>query len=289
MSGRSYRGARPPAQPSGPEIAGPVSARAVRHLSLFEEHTMGFDFEGKSVLITGAGSRGGIGAATAHAFARDGASVVITGRNAERGAEVVDDITAAGGKARFVLADLSDLADVERLAEEAGDIDVLVNNAASYRASIKPALDQDSEANAESWDTNVRANFVLSTRLVRGMIERGGGNIVNISSIAAAIAMPHMATYGAQKAAVESFTRSWAAEWGPHGIRVNSVAPGNVNSDNVVDFMGADRFTTMSEVNPLKRNATPEELAEVITFVASERASFVTGQVIVADGGRLAV
>ncbi|PTM82581.1 SDR family NAD(P)-dependent oxidoreductase [Streptomyces sp. VMFN-G11Ma] len=247
------------------------------------------DFEGKSVLITGAGSRGGIGAATAHAFARDGASVVITGRNAERGAEVVDDITAGGGRARFILADLSELADVERLAKEAGDIDVLVNNAASYRASIKPTLDQDIEANAESWDTNVRATFVLSARLAQGMIERGGGNIINISSIAAAVAMPHMATYGAQKAAVESFTRSWAAEWGPHGIRVNAVAPGNVNSDNVVDFIGADQFTTWSEVNPLKRNATPEELAEVIAFVASERASFVTGQVIVADGGRLAV
>ncbi len=121
------------------------------------------------------------------------------------------------------------------------------------------------------------------------MIERGGGNIVNISSIAAAIAMPHMATYGAQKAAVESFTRSWAAEWGQYGIRVNAVAPGNVNSDNVVEFIGADQFTSWGEGNPLKRNATPEELAEVIAFVASERASFVTGQVIVADGGRLAV
>ncbi|MFD0309729.1 SDR family NAD(P)-dependent oxidoreductase [Streptomyces sp. NPDC127119] len=269
-----------------------ISARSRRALSgiiysLFEEYAM--DFEGKRVLITGAGSRGGIGAATAHAFARDGASVVITGRNADRGAEVVDDITAGGGRARFILADLSDLADVERLAREAGEVDVLVNNAASYRASIKPSLDQDSAANAESWDTNVRANFVLSTRLVPGMIERGGGNIVNISSIAAAIAMPHMATYGAQKAAVESLTRSWAAEWGPHGIRVNAVAPGNVNSDNVVDFIGADQFMSWSEVNPLKRNATPEELAEVIAFVASDRASFVTGQVIVADGGRLAV
>ncbi len=94
--------------------------------------------------------------------------MVITGRNAERGAEVADDITSGGGKARFVLADLSDLADVGRLAEEAGEIDVLVNNAASYRASIKPSLDQDNEANSESWDTNVRATFVLSTRLVRG-------------------------------------------------------------------------------------------------------------------------
>ncbi|MFE7069224.1 SDR family NAD(P)-dependent oxidoreductase [Streptomyces sp. NPDC057620] len=276
---RSHRAARFP-----PDLG---ARRQAAFPYLFEEHAV--EFEGKRILITGAGSRGGIGAATAHAFARGGASVVITGRNAERGAEVVDNITAGGGKARFVLADLSDLADVERLAKEAGEIDVLVNNAASYRASIKPTLDQDSAANAESWDTNVRANFVLSTRLVPGMIERGGGNIVNISSIAAAIAMPHMATYGAQKAAVESFTRSWAAEWGRHGIRVNAVAPGNVNSDNVVEFIGADQFTSWSEANPLKRNATPEELAEVIAFVASERASFVTGQVIVADGGRLAV
>jgi NAD(P)-dependent dehydrogenase (short-subunit alcohol dehydrogenase family) len=178
---------------------------------------------------------------------------------------------------------------VERLVNEAGGIDVLVNNAASYKASIKPTLDQDLEANAESWDTNVRANFVLTTGLVRGMIERGGGNVVNISTIAAAIAMPYMATYGAQKAAIESFTRSWAAEWGPNNIRVNAVAPGNVTSDNVVDFIGNDQFAAWSEINPLKRNATPEELAEVIVFVASERASFVTGQVIVADGGRLAI
>jgi NAD(P)-dependent dehydrogenase (short-subunit alcohol dehydrogenase family) len=248
------------------------------------------DFEGKSVLITGAGSRGGIGAATAHAFARDGASVVITGRNAERGTEVVDDITANGGKARFILADLSDLADVEQLAKEAGEIDVLVNNAASYKASLKPTLDQDLEANAESWNTNIRAAFVLTTRLVRGMIERGGGSIVNISTISAAIAnMPAVSTYGAQKAALESYTRSWAAEWGPHNIRVNAVAPGNVTSDNVVDFVGADQFAAWSQINPLRRNATPEEIAEVIVFVASDRASFVTGQVIVADGGRLAI
>jgi NAD(P)-dependent dehydrogenase (short-subunit alcohol dehydrogenase family) len=246
-------------------------------------------FEGKNVLVTGAGARGGIGAATAHAFAREGASVVISGRDAERGAEVVQDIVDDGGRARFVLADLSDLAAVERLAKEAGDIDVLVNNAASYRASIKPSLDQDIEEIQETWDTNIRATFDLSTRLVRGMIERGSGNIINISSIAASIAMPHMATYGAQKAAAESLTRSWAAEWGQYGIRVNAVAPGNVTSDNVVDFIGADQFQDWSQVNPVRRNATPRELADVITFVASDRASFITGQVIVADGGRLAV
>ncbi|MFJ9034828.1 SDR family oxidoreductase [Streptomyces sp. NPDC102274] len=125
----------------------------------------------------------------------------------------------------------------------------------------------------------------LGAEPVRGELTGGG----NISTIAAAIAMPHMATYGARKAAIESFTRSWAAEWSANNIRVNAVAPGNVTTDNVVDFIGTDQFAAWSEINPLKRNATPEELAEVIVFVASERASFVTGQVIVADGGRLAI
>jgi NAD(P)-dependent dehydrogenase (short-subunit alcohol dehydrogenase family) len=247
------------------------------------------DFGGKNVLITGAGARGGIGAATAHTFAREGAAVAITGRNQARGDQVVGDITADGGNARFILADLSKLADVEQLVKDAGEIDVLVNNAASYKASIKPTLDQDIDANAESWDTNVRANFVLTTGLVRGMIERGGGSIVNLSTTAASIATPNMATYGAQKAAIESYTRSWAAEWGQFNVRVNAVAPGNTTSDNVVDFIGADQFAAWSEINPLKRSAKPEELAEVIVFVAGSRASFITGQVIVADGGRLAI
>ena len=160
----------------------------------------------KNVLITGAGSRGGIGAATAQAFARDGAAVVITGRHQERGDEVVADIVAAGGEARFILADLSDSADVDRLIEEAGDIDVLVNNAASYRDSIRPSLDQDLAANAESWDVNIRAAFALTTGFARGMAARGGGAVINISSIAGTRHMPSMSTYGAQKAAIDSYT-----------------------------------------------------------------------------------
>src|SRR5436309_2198930 len=152
---------------------------------------------GKTVLITGAGAQGGIGAATAQAFARDGATVLITGRNRERGEEVVADIRAAGGEARFILADLSDSADVDRLIKDAGDVDVLVNNAASYRDSVKPSLDQDLAANAESWDVNVRAAFALTTSFARGMATRGGGAVVNISSIAGSRHMPDMSTYGA--------------------------------------------------------------------------------------------
>ena len=242
----------------------------------------------KNVLITGAGSRGGIGAATAQAFARDGAAVVITGRHQERGDEVVADIVAAGGEARFILADLSDAADVDRLIKEAGDVDVLVNNAASYRDSIRPSLDQDLAANAESWDVNIRAAFALTTAFARGMEARGGGSVINISSIAGTRHMPHMSTYGAQKAAIDSYTRSWATEWGSANVRVNGIAPGNVSSDNVVEFIGAETFQKMAESNPLGRLGTPAEIAEVIVFVASDRASFLTGQTILVDGGHMA-
>lgn len=243
---------------------------------------------GKNVLITGAGSRGGIGAAIAEAFAREGATVVITGRNQERGDEVVADILAAGGEARFILADLSNHADVDRLVKEAGEVDVLVNNAASYRASIAPSLDQDLAANVESWDVNIRAAFALTVGFVGGMAARGGGAVVNISSIAGVRHMPHMSTYGAQKAAIDSYTRSWAAEWGSDNVRVIGIAPGNVSSENVTEFIGAETFQGMAEVSPLGRLGTPEEIAEVVVFVASDRASFLTGQTITVDGGHMA-
>ncbi len=243
---------------------------------------------GKTVLITGAGARGGIGAAIAEAFAREGASVLITGRNRERGDEVVADIAAAGGTARFILADLGDAADVDRLIKEAGDVDVLVNNAASYRDSIGPSLEQSLDATAESWDVNIRAAFALTTGFARGMAARGGGSVINISSIAGTRHMPHMSTYGAQKAAIDSYTRSWAVEWGPANVRVIGIAPGNVSSENVTEFMGAERFQKMAAGSPLGRLGTPEEIADVVVFVAGDRASFLTGQTIVVDGGHLA-
>ena len=245
-------------------------------------------WNGKNVLITGAGSRGGIGAAIAEAFARDGATALITGRHQERGEEVVADILAAGGAARFILADLSDFADVDRLIKEAGDVDVLVNNAASYRESIALSLDQSLDANVESWNVNIRAAFALATGFAPGMAARGGGAIVNISSIAGTRHMPHMSTYGAQKAAIDSYTRSWAVEWGADNVRVIGIAPGNVSSDKVTEFVGAEQFQAMAATNALGRLGTPAEIAEVVAFVASDRASFLTGQTILVDGGHSA-
>jgi NAD(P)-dependent dehydrogenase (short-subunit alcohol dehydrogenase family) len=242
----------------------------------------------KTVLITGAGSRGGIGAAIAHTFARDGHTAVVTGRNQGRGDQVVADIRAGGGEARFILADLSNFQDVDRILEEAGDVDVLINNAASYNNSLGLSLEQNLDANVESWDVNIRAAFALSTGFASGMAARGGGAIINISSIAGTRHMAGMSTYGAQKAAIDAYTRAWAVEWGSDKIRVIGIAPGNVSSDNVTDLIGAEKFQAMGESNPLGRLGTPEEIAEVVAFAASDRASFLTGQTIFVDGGHMA-
>jgi NAD(P)-dependent dehydrogenase (short-subunit alcohol dehydrogenase family) len=243
--------------------------------------------ENRVALVTGAGARSGIGAATAKKLAEEGASVVITGRNAERGEEVAGDLASAG-KVRFALVDLSDRASVQNLIDTVGPVDVLVNNAASYRESLGPVLTQTVERNAESWETNIQAPFQLVAGLVPGMIERRWGSIINVSSIASMLGMPGMATYGAQKAAIEGYTRGWAAEFAEHNVRVNSVAPGSIDTEAVIAEMGGDEaFQKLRDLAWITRPAMPVEIAEVIAFLAGDRASFITGQTIVADGGRV--
>jgi NAD(P)-dependent dehydrogenase (short-subunit alcohol dehydrogenase family) len=246
------------------------------------------EFTGKTALVTGAGALGGIGAATAALLAQGGASVLINGRDERRGNEVVSEISEAGGQARFILADLSRLDDVERLADSAGEVDILVNNHASYREVLKPTFDQQPEGVAETWDTNIRATFFLTARLARSMVRRRTGSVISISSIAGSLAMPNMSTYGAQKAALESLTRSWALEWGPDNVRVNAVGVGNTKSDAVYGMMG-EELEVMATRTALKRIASTNEIAEVVAFLASERASYVTGATVAVDGGYTAV
>ncbi|BCL27037.1 SDR family NAD(P)-dependent oxidoreductase [Streptomyces aurantiacus] len=237
----------------------------------------------KTALVTGATS--GIGRAVAQRLARHGARVIVTGRDKQRGEEVVAGIEAEGGRARFLAADLADFDDVRRLAGEAADVDILVNNAGV-------ALGGPTEQTAqEDFDlvfaVNVKAPFYLTAAIAPRMAARGGGAIISISTMAATIGMSGLAAYGASKAAIEALTRSWTAEFGPRGVRVNVVAPGPTRTPASA-AMG-EMFDTLAAAVPAQRGADPDEIAAAVCFLASDEAGFIYGAVLPADGGRVAI
>jgi NAD(P)-dependent dehydrogenase (short-subunit alcohol dehydrogenase family) len=244
------------------------------------------ELEGKTALITGAGAPGGIGAATAHLFAAEGARVIITGRDGGRGKTAAGLLKDAGADARFVLADMTNPRDVARLADESADIDILVNNAAAF--TLGPTVDQGMDGLEESLATNIRAPYLLVAAVAPQMRARGGGSIINISSLAASAGMPGMSVYGATKAALESLTRTWAAEFADGRVRVNAVRPGPTASQNVMALIG-EQIKQLALTLPLARVATTHEIAQTILFLASDRSSYLTGAVIPVDGGRTAI
>jgi NAD(P)-dependent dehydrogenase (short-subunit alcohol dehydrogenase family) len=237
---------------------------------------------GQRALVTGATS--GIGRAVALLLARDGAEVLVHGRDAARGAETIEEIAAAGGKARFVAADLADAADVQRLADDVGDVDILINNAGV--SLFGPTGEFDVSAFDRMFASNVRAPFFLVAAIAPGMAARGRGSIVSVSSMAGGVGLVGGAAYGATKASLEAMTRAWAAEFSATGVRVNAIAPGPVYTSTP---SGPEFITALGETTPMHRASQPEEIAEVVAFLASPRASYVTGTTVAADGGRRAI
>jgi NAD(P)-dependent dehydrogenase (short-subunit alcohol dehydrogenase family) len=239
---------------------------------------------GSTALVTGATA--GIGYAIALQFAREGAEVIVHGRNAERGTKTVRDIENAGGKARFVAADVSDAGDVRRLADEAGDVDILVNNAGIYR--FAPTFETTDADFDDQLNTNLRAPYILVQKLVPGMVQRGHGTVINVTTTGATVPAAGAGIYGASKAALELLTKLWADEFGAAGVRVNAAAPGPTQTLGTAD-LPADLVEGIGRTTALGRTAEADEIASAVTFLASPAASYVNGAVLTVGGGAQAI
>ncbi|TFD92142.1 SDR family oxidoreductase [Cryobacterium lactosi] len=238
----------------------------------------------RTALITG--STSGIGRATALALARTGVHVVVHGRDATRGEAVCDEVRAAGGGATLLLADLADPRQVSQLALDAeaitGGLDVLVNNAFQAQ-SYTPSADNSAAEIDLVFAVNVRAPYLLAAGIAPRMAERGHGSIVNVSMAAARKAVPGIALTSASKAALESLTRGWTAEYASSGVRVNTVSPGVVLTPANEHLRG--QMETFAQSTPSTRPATANEIADVIVFLSSPASASVFGANLAADGG----
>jgi NAD(P)-dependent dehydrogenase (short-subunit alcohol dehydrogenase family) len=248
---------------------------------------MGRRLASKTALVTGATSN--IGRAIALAFAAEGAHVVVSGRSPERGAEVVEEIRRAGGRADFVAAELDGSARAsEDLAATAsrvlgGRVDILVNSAGIYPGATTNATD---EATFDAvYALNVKAPFFLTAALAPAMAQRGDGAIINLGSWIARLGIPVGALYSSSKGAIETLTRAWAAEFGPAGVRVNAISPGVVHPAMPEEHPG----DAMMLGTPADTAGRPDAIAHAAVYLASDEAAFVHGTVIDVDGGRVGV
>jgi len=248
---------------------------------------MGTRLDRKTALVTGATSN--IGRAIAIAFAREGAHVVLSGRNEARAAEVLGVIHQTGGRADFVQSTLDGSPNTSRkLAEDAtrllgGRLDILVNNAGIYPGATTNATD---EATFDQvYAVNVKAPFFLTAAVAPLMAARGEGAIINLGSWIARLGVPVGALYSSTKGAIETLTRAWAAEFGPAGVRVNAISPGVVHEP--VRTLGLG--DAMMRGTPANASGSPEAIAHAAVYLASDEAAFVHGTVLDVDGGRTGV
>jgi len=242
------------------------------------------------VLITGALT--GIGRATALSFAKEGARIVIAGRRDEAGQKLVAELREIGVEAEYWRTDVRHDEDVRDLVDKTvarfGRLDIAVNNAGT-EGKLGPVTEQTAESYAATFDTNVLGTLLSMKHELRAMLPQGSGSIVNVSSAYGSIGAPGASVYVGSKHAVEGMTKSAALEVAETGIRVNVVAPGTTDTGMLTRFTNTDenKAALVSTV-PVKRLATPEEIAHVIVFVASADASYMTGASIPVDGGMLA-
>src|SRR5213594_1148422 len=242
------------------------------------------------VLITGALT--GIGRATAIAFAKEGSRLVVAGRREDVGQQLATELQALGAEAEFIPADVRHEEEVRDLVDRTvarfGRLDVAVNNAGT-EGKPGAVTEQSAESYAATFDTNVLGTLLSMKHELRVMQAQGHGSIVNLSSTTGSKAAPGASVYTASKHAVEGLTKSAALEAAAFGVRVNAVAPGPVETEMLNRFTGsAERKAGLIAGVPLKRAGTPDEIAQTIVFLASDKASFITGHIIAADGGKLA-
>jgi NAD(P)-dependent dehydrogenase (short-subunit alcohol dehydrogenase family) len=242
------------------------------------------------VLVTGA--LAGIGRATALAFARDHARLVVSGRRDDAGQALVTELRALGAEAEFVRSDVRSDDDLRNLVDQTvarfGRLDVAVNNAG--REGTGPITDQTAQSYADIFDTNVLGVLLSLKHELRVMQPQGSGSIINLSSTVGHRGAPGAAVYTASKHAVEGLTKSAALEAAPFGVRVNAVAPGPTDTEMLTRFTGtADRKAGLVSGVPMKRAGTVDEIADAIVFLASSKAGFITGQILDVNGGKTAL
>jgi 2-dehydro-3-deoxy-D-gluconate 5-dehydrogenase len=249
-----------------------------------------FGLHGSTAVVTGGTS--GLGAATAIALARAGATVIVCGRDGERGERVVGAVRAAGAQAELELADLSSsdaaTALADRVLEHHPDVDILVNAAGVF--SRGEAVDLTLEEWNALWRTNVTSVFLLCQRFGRGMIERGRGKIVNFSSTDGFLGVPEQAAYNVSKGAIVQLTRTLGAEWIRHGVNVNAVAPCDFATPMIEPFLHQQEYRGwIMDAIPAGRVGQPEEIVGAVLFLASRASDMVAGHNLLVDGGRTVI